>query len=155
MALRTPGLLNALASRFTRRNLLTRVVPLATAGTAVGALGIFTNPTQAQAAMKMGVGSTPRGLNWVDYKDASGRLIGVYIDVDTSAAGFSKTPIYVSSIGGDSNHWKTTGSSAIYQATATRFRIYIRYASPADGNPPDSGSAHDYGWYINWMGCEM
>jgi hypothetical protein len=110
------------------------------------------------SAMGIGAGSTPVGqTNWQDYIENNVRL-GIYVDVDTSAAKFSGTPIYVSAIGGDAWHWLTTGGSAIYSPTATGFRIYVRWSSDKDGpnppNPLEPQFARDNHWYINWIGWE-
>jgi len=67
-------------------------------------------------------GETPLGnTKWVKY----GKKNGIYVDVDTSACGFSKTPVYKTSIGGASHHWTTTGASSVYKAKKNSFRIYI------------------------------
>jgi hypothetical protein len=52
---------------------------------------------------------------------------GIYVDVDTSGAGFRVTPPYFTSLGGNSNHWSTSGSNAVYNATPNGFRIYLRW----------------------------
>lgn len=99
---------------------------------------------------KIGFGSTPTAdTNWVDYI-FDGQLVGIYVDVDTSSAGFTRTPIYITSLGGDAHHWGVTGASSIYEATPTSFRIYLE--------SPDltinSQYAKDYHWYIQWIGIE-
>lgn len=94
------------------------------------------------SAMKAGAGNTAKGQNWQDYIDDNGIMRGIYLDIDTSATGFSDTPIYVSAIVGDAWHYATTGGSAIYSPTATSFRVYVRWSSndvgPNPPNPPDS-----------------
>ena len=111
------------------------------------------------SAMKTGAGSTAKGQNWQDYIDGNGIMRGVYLDIDTSAAGFSDTPAYVSAIGGDAWHYATTGGSAIYNPTATTFRVYVRWSSndvgPNPPNPPDSVLAKKYNWYISWIGWQQ
>merc|ERR1719499_1805930 len=71
----------------------------------------------------------------------------VYVDVDTSACGFSEKPSYVSSIGGgvSSPHSAVFGSSEIYEARKDRFRVYV-YAT---GITPDK--ANDWKWHVNWV----
>jgi hypothetical protein len=102
------------------------------------------------ASLKIGSGSTPTGNTaWQPY--AGGSANGVYVDVNTSAAGFTAVPLYLTSIGGNSSHWATTGATAIYSATATGFRIYIRWA---DGSPLTPAQANSFLWHINWMGIE-
>ena len=93
-------------------------------------------------------GSTPSGTtNWQVYA-----ANGIYLDVDTSAGGFRTTPVYVTSIGGNSSHWSTTGATSIYFATATGFRVYVRWV---DYSPLTPAQANSLGWYINWIGMEI
>ena len=100
------------------------------------------------ASIKIGTGSTaPGSTNWQQY--TGGR--GVYVDVDTSSAGFTTTPVYTTSIGGTSSHWATTGATSIYTASATGFRIYVRWA---DGQPLTPATANSYEWHINWVGIQ-
>jgi hypothetical protein len=80
---------------------------------------------------------------------------GVYVDVDTSAAGFVQTPIYVTSIGGDSYHWAVTGASAVYQATPTGFRVSIRWEKGFwDDKTLTPEFANTNKWHINWIAFE-
>lgn len=119
----------------------------------ISRLSAGTNPKpqggiQKMASVRIGSGSTPVGsTNWQQY--TGGR--GVYVDVDTSAAGFKTTPSYVTSIGGVTHHWATTGGSSVYSATATKFRIYVRWI---DGAPLSPTTANQYKWHINWVGVE-
>lgn len=100
---------------------------------------------------KIGFGSTPIvNTNWVDYI-FNGQLIGIYVDVDTSSAGFTSTPIYITSLGGDAHHWSITGASSIYDAKPTSFRVYLR---ESDGTALNSQYAKDDHWYIQWIGIE-
>ncbi len=94
--------------------------------------------------------TTPGATNWQVERSTT-----IYVDVDTSAAGFTTTPVYVTSIGGDTNHWRTAGGSSVYAATATGFRVFLRWdtisvnqeaLTPADAN--------NYKWHINWIGSE-
>jgi hypothetical protein len=73
---------------------------------------------------------------------------GIYVDVDTSAAGFESTPNYITSIHGTSSHWTTTGGNAVYNATPTGFRVYIYQARIT----PEL--ATEYGWHIEWVAVE-
>lgn len=100
------------------------------------------------ASLKIGSGSTPSGsTNWQQYPGGA----GVFVDVDTSAAGFKTTPVYLTSIGGSTSHWATTGATSIYFPKPTGFRIYVRWN---DGAPLTPATANSYGWHINWMGIE-
>lgn len=75
---------------------------------------------------------------------------GIFIDVDTSPAKFSKTPIYITAIHGSSNHWTTNGASSVYEASPTGFRIYI-YKSGTNITPD---YAKKRNWRIQWIGIE-
>ena len=93
--------------------------------------------------------TTPGATNWkaIDY--------GIAVDVDTSAANFTQTPIYVTSIAGDAYHWGTTGASSIYNATSKGFTISIRWDKGFwDANPLDITEANSYKWHINWIAIE-
>jgi hypothetical protein len=101
------------------------------------------------SSLRIGSGSTPSGNTpWQAYL---GGTTGIFVDVDTSSAGFKKTPTYVTSITGTSNHWSTTGGSSIYSATPTSFRIFIRYADGGAITPP---IANGFQWAVNWVGIE-
>lgn len=90
----------------------------------------------------------PGATKWIQYPGGK----GVYVDVDTSSGRFTGTPVYTVSIGGVSHHWATTGASSVYKATATGFRIYIRWV---DNNPLTPGTANGFKWHINWIGMEV
>jgi len=97
----------------------------------------------------IGAGSTlPGDTKWQAY---SGTTSGIFVDVDTSSAGFTRTPVYVASIAGISDHWATTGGSAIYCPTAKGFRVYVRFAM---GQPLTPRFANQKHWQINWVGVE-
>ncbi|NET56674.1 MAG: hypothetical protein F6K47_11075 [Symploca sp. SIO2E6] len=64
------------------------------------------------SSIKIGSGETPAGSTaWQAYNGTE----GVFVDVNTSGAGFTTTPNYVASIAGKTGHWETTGGSAIYR----------------------------------------
>jgi hypothetical protein len=92
-------------------------------------------------------GETPPGsTDWKQYSPE-----GIYVDVDTSDAGFgSRTVVYTCSLGGDSRHWTTTGGSCIYNAARKSFRVYVRHTGPIT---PEQ--ANSWKWHINWMGIEV
>ncbi len=97
-----------------------------------------------QSQFHMGAGrTTPGATNWQPYGSN-----GIYVDVDTSSAGFTTTPVYVTSIGGISSHWQTTGATSIYQASPTTFRVYVRFS---DGSAITPAVANSYQWHINWI----
>jgi hypothetical protein len=86
-----------------------------------------------------------------DWKGLSNGL-GIYVNVEIPATVFSASrpvPVFITSIGGDNNHWATTGASSVYKATHTGFRIYIRWI---DGGPLIPEFAEEKNWHINWIG---
>jgi hypothetical protein len=90
-------------------------------------------------------GSTPVGNTaWQQYPDGE----GVFVDVDTSSSGFTTTPIYITSLGGDTQHWGTTGATSIYTPTPTGFRVYVRWWG---GGPLTPALANQNRWHINWI----
>lgn len=111
------------------------------------------------SSMRIGSGSTkPGDTDWQPYDTASpipGR--GLYLDVDTSAAGFTKTPNYVISVCGYTDHWVLTGTSTIYSPTPNKFRVYVRlsYNKPGQETPPLTPAyANECQWYVTWIGIE-
>ncbi|MBE9227559.1 RICIN domain-containing protein [Phormidium sp. LEGE 05292] len=108
-----------------------------------------TQLTSVYTVAKFASGRTqPGATNWQKENDY------VFVDVDTSAAGFAQTPIYVTSIAGDSNHYGTTGASSVYKATATGFRVYIRWEKDYKTEALTAEIANSYKWHINWIGFE-
>ena len=87
--------------------------------------------------------TTPGATNWKAYGTSS-----IYLDVDTSAAGFTATPRYFTSLGGSDSHWTAQGINAIYSATSKGFRIYL-YATGTTLTP---AYANSLGWYVQWLG---
>ena len=92
--------------------------------------------------------TTPGKTNWQPYQSDK----GIYVDIDTSSGRFSGIPVYTASIGGNSRHWATIGVTAIYNPSATKFRVYIRWA---DGSPLTPETANELQWHINWIGTEI
>ena len=89
-------------------------------------------------------GYTTQGLTkWVQYGSN-----GIFVDVNTSSAGFTETPIYITSLGGYYHHWRTTGTTSIYNATPTGFRVYVFY----EDGPVTPAQANSWGWHIQWVG---
>ncbi len=100
------------------------------------------------ATHRIASGSTPPGATaWQQYPGGA----GVFVDIDTSAARFSTTPVYITSIEGTSSHWATTGATSIYFATPTGFRVSVRWVN---GNPLTPAQANGFQWHINWIGME-
>ena len=76
---------------------------------------------------------------------------GIMVDVNTSAAGFTATPRYITALHGASNHWATTGATSVYIPSPTGFRIFVKWS---DANPLTPANAQGLGWYIQWIGIQ-
>ena len=90
----------------------------------------------------------PGSTAWQQYPNGA----GVFVDVNTSTGKFSAIPAYITSIGGRTHHWATTGATSVYLATATGFRIYVKWSDGAALTPQ---TANSYEWHINWVGMEI
>lgn len=97
---------------------------------------------------RIAAGETPQ--NNTDWKVYSSK--GIYVDVDTSGAGFTQTPLYLASLGGTSQHWAAVGVSSIYSPTSKKFRVYIRWA---DGNNLTPQQAKNMKWHVQWLGVQI
>ena len=102
----------------------------------------YPDPGTTKTLMAAG-STTPGATDWVQYKSNS-----LYLDVDTSSAGFTETPIYITSLGGSGNHCLTTGATSIYRATPTGFRVYVFY----EGGVVTPAQANTWKWHIQWQG---
>jgi hypothetical protein len=102
-----------------------------------GLFGAAKGPSGVQLRIAVGRTQTDQ---WVQYSND-----GIYVDVNTSDAGFTQTPYYFTSLIGNTNHWEVRGSSSIYLASPNQFRVYLNY----DGITASIATA--WGWYINWI----
>lgn len=82
------------------------------------------------------------GLGWADYGD------GISIDIDTSACNFATTPMYFTSLAGNTHHWQTTGATSIYVPSANGFEVYL----DSTIETLDPAKADSWDWYIQWCG---
>ncbi len=97
-------------------------------------------------------GQTPVGAtDWKRYKETR---YGAYVEVDTSSAGFTATPLYLTSLGGTGGHWFVAGPSAVYSPSADGFKVYLRWLERGYSQDlvPYAQKAK---WHINWwaIGC--
>ena len=120
-------------------------VDIGTAGpaTRVKILGDLIGTARGPAGqpLRMVMGKTdPHQTNWVLYTPG-----GVYADIDTSAAGFSTTPQYFTSLTGEMRHNLARGATSIYKPTAQDFRVYVSLS----GLTPEK--AQEWGWSISWI----
>ena len=73
----------------------------------------------------------------------------IYVDVDTRACGYGRTPSLVAALHGAADHWRTQGTHAIYKATATGFRVYVSHMS---SEAITAAKAKENRWAISWVG---
>ena len=103
--------------------------------------------------------------DWQDYVlDGSGfDYDGVYVDINTSACGFTSTPHYIVTLESvndvpraGSGKWEVSGYNAIYNATPEGFRVYARWT---DGELNRDGTysrqltadqAEEFRYVIRW-----
>lgn len=97
--------------------------------------------TSGRTAQRICTGES--GLGWVVYDPFS-----IYIDVDTSACGFSTTPTHFTSLSGDADHYVLTGVNSIYFETSTGFRVYVYNTFGSNISPT---TATTYNWKVKWM----
>jgi len=109
-------------------------------GDLAGAQTLYGSPWPKLKSGKTTSGAT----SWKSYGDA------LYVDVDTSSAGFADTPLYFASLGGSGCQWENDGFNAIYSPTATGFRIYLRGDT---GRVLTPEFANQMGWYVQWAGA--
>jgi len=91
--------------------------------------------------------TTPGTTAWMVFNG-----MGIYVDVNTTSAMLTGMPVYVTSIGGNSSHWATTGATSIYQPTATGFRVYVRWVDYSALTPAQANSLQ---WHINWIAMDV
>ena len=73
--------------------------------------------------------------------------------MDTNAAGFSSTPVYVISLIGSYNmRLANGGANGVYNLTPTGFRVFIRRFD--DQDLPVDTVINEWLWGINWIGIE-
>lgn len=127
---------------------------------------MVTTPAKSQISVTHGTdgtkivsGRTQLGAtNWQPHRED---IHAICVDIDTSAAGFVETPIYVTSIAGRIHHYGTTGASSVYKASPTGFCIQIRWDrdyvedySNVVSEQLTPEIANGYNWHINWIAIE-
>ncbi|WP_408098953.1 beta strand repeat-containing protein [Peredibacter sp. HCB2-198] len=105
--------------------------------------------------MRSCVGTSPNS-GWVYYNlDAvSTGFCTAYLDINTSACGFSSIFNYFPTLHGDGTHYGTMGATSIYSMTTTSFRLYVTIGGAYNAtNCSASGVPHNtLRYYIKWMG---
>ena len=72
----------------------------------------------------------------------------IRVFIDTSGAAFSNTPLYWTSLGGNTRHYTTIGATSIIDPSASGFFIYLIYTNGSI----DPATANSRNWHINWCG---
>jgi hypothetical protein len=99
--------------------------------------------------LRVVAGSTKaKETRWKQYIQTNGKIDpnAIYVEVDTSAAGFSDTPRYFVSISGGSGLYQTTGLGGVYSPNRGSFSVYLRFAGAITPK-----KANEYGWTVNWV----
>ena len=103
--------------------------------------------TMIAGGLKMKIeGGASRPQDWELYKDKY-----VKVEIDTSQASFSKTPMYLTSLHGERHHWLAVGATSVYSPTPTGFNIYLRSTE----HDLDPKFCRDHNWHIEWVGIEI
>ena len=103
------------------------------------AVGATTGPTGAPVRLVVGR-TDPHQTPWVQYNHG-----GIYVDIDTSSAGFASTPYYFTSLSGHTNNWMAQGVTSIYLPTARGFRVHVGYRELT------AAQANSWGWSLSWI----
>jgi hypothetical protein len=93
-------------------------------------------------------GSTTAGADWGAWSLYGST--GLFIDVNGTDCAFASTPVWVSSVEGDSAHWQLSGVSSIYEPTRASFRLYTWH--PVLRGAFLKYYATRYKWRVSWMG---
>ena len=92
-----------------------------------------------------------RPNEWAQRQDGA-----IMAQIDTSSAGFKKTPIYLTAMYGNQTHSLAIGISSIYDPSPTGFTLYIRRVEGPEFSRADLTitNAQRWGWYVQWIGIE-
>lgn len=98
-------------------------------------------------------GSTELGsTEWREY-DPERPHLGVTTVIDISHCKFARTPIIVTSIHGYGYHWELTGTSAVYNATPTSFKVCVKFPTHERGIEcrlsPEFANLKE--WRVQWI----
>ena len=101
----------------------------------------------ANNCAKVCSGTTGRRVtDYQDYDDGD----NVYVDVDMSGCAFVKIPNVVISVEGNSSHWTALGTSSVYIATPSSFRVYL--ANSEAGVEKEKLNTESFQWNnIDWV----
>ncbi|CAF4731562.1 unnamed protein product, partial [Rotaria sp. Silwood2] len=76
---------------------------------------------------------------------------GIYMNIDTTNCSFTSTPVYFTSMAGDTVHWELVSYNAIYVPTKNSFTIYVRALNGWNSTDMFTNSQL-YRWNVNWFG---
>ncbi|MBI3801828.1 MAG: hypothetical protein HY268_33265 [Deltaproteobacteria bacterium] len=118
-----------------------QVSPAVAASRAVTTTAVGTVKGPTGETLRIAVGRTdPLKTQWVQYNDG-----GIYVDIDTSSAGFASTPSYFTSLSGHTNNWMAQGVTSIYLPTAKGFRVHVGYRALT------AAQAKNWDWSVSWI----
>lgn len=101
------------------------------------------------ATLKMVCGSVP--ITFANTTNPFNRTL--LVTIDTSAAGFTGIPTYLSSMDGLGNHYRLRGVNTIYNPQINSYQIYlIYYNHDVPSYMISVTDAVTWGWTINWCG---
>ncbi|SHF33531.1 hypothetical protein [Vibrio gazogenes] len=124
---------------------LKTILTFSLAGLAAGMISPAKADTVCRTPNIVCSGQTTSGdTSWQQYPNGA----GIYVDIDTSACELTSMPTYMTSMNGNNTHWEVTGTTSIYNATETGFRVYIRYTN---GRALTPATANGFQWSINWI----
>jgi len=104
-----------------------------------------TNSTEPITYARHCAGVSPYTL-WIAYIGG-----GIYMQINTTNCKFNITPLYYTSIIGNTIHTDFTGYDAIYGASKTSFTIYVRSYSGWTNAQMVNSSQIDK-WNLSWVG---
>lgn len=103
---------------------------------------VIIGETGASSCQKVCAGSTARGkTNWAQHGSR-----GITSLVDISQCDFISAPTITTAIEGSGHHWTATGTSAVYNAGAKNFRIYLYHSSSIT-----TATANARKWNVEWI----
>ena len=87
----------------------------------------------------------------VDWQSCLTQTYTASLFVDTSASGFSSTPVYVASLGALSDPgMKITGGGGVYSPSISGFTVYLQWTG-LETNTASATLPADNGFHINWI----
>ncbi|WII73348.1 hypothetical protein QJS83_05625 [Bdellovibrio sp. 22V] len=99
---------------------------------------------------------TSNNTGWVYYAvDVGGTgNCGAYLDVNTSACGFTSIFNYFTTLHAGGSHWASYGATSVYSATPTGFRVYVNLMGNWTSTCNTTGPLphNNFNFAIKWMG---